>query len=256
MYCQRKIINYSLIIILSFFSSVSIAGLNSFTVSYKIESLGITQANATNSLNSDGNHYRFESHIKPVGWIGIINNADRYEYSEGLIKDKFVIPEKYSYQHSQRLSDDRHVEVIFDNSKHKITNIHKHINNKWKMDSVEHVQDRLSSQLSLMLALQQASNFIDKKGVDKHKVDKKIFMFPVADGGRIKQYSFKIIAEEKLETPVGTLNTIKLEHHRSNQDEVMIIWCAEEFAYLPVKIYQQQSGAPDYISIIDSYTKN
>lgn len=252
MYCQRKISYYSLIILLSCFSQLSIAELSSFTASYKLESLGITQANAINSLSYDGSHYRFESHIKPVGWIGIIHNADRYEYSEGLIKNKLVIPEKYSYQHSQRLTDDRHVEVIFDNKKNKIINIHKHINNKWKMDSTEQVQDRLSSQLSLMLALQQASNFSYKQGA----YEQKQFIFSVADGGRIKQYSFKIIAEDKLETPLGVLNTIKLEHHRSNQNEVMIIWCAEEFAYLPVKILQQQPGLPDYTSIIDSYTKN
>jgi len=113
------------------------------------------------------------------------------------------------------------------------------------MDSVDKVQDRLSSQLALMLALQQ-SGIPDKK---QH------FTYSIADGGRLKQYSFKIIAEEKLETSLGVLKTIKLEHKRSNQNGLMFLWCAEELAYLPVKILHQQSGLPDYLSNIQSYKK-
>lgn len=243
--CKQKIIRYGLVFSLFFISQLAEAELTAFTAIYKLHSLGITQATATNRLSINNNHYHFESHIQPVGWIGIINNADRYEVSEGLLINNQLSPKKYSYQHSERLKENRQVEVSFDNRQKKITNFHKHINNKWKMNSVNQVQDRLSSQLSLMLALQQS-------GIPSMKQH---FVFSIADGGRLKQYSFNIIAEEKLETPLGSLNTIKLEHQRSTQEGLMIIWCAEEFAYLPVKIIHKQTDFPDYISIIDSYTK-
>jgi len=242
--CRKQITRLGLILFIFFSQNVS-AELNSFTAIYKLHSLGITQATATNHLTVNNKQYRFESHIQPVGWIGFINNADRYEYSEGLILNQQIIPDIYSYQHTERIKNNREVEVIFDNKQKTITNFHKHINNKWKMNSVELVQDRLSSQLSLMLALQQSS--IPEK--------KQYFDFPIADGGRLKRYSYNIIAEEELETSLGILNTIKLEHRRSNLSGVMILWCAEEFAYLPVKILHQQNGLPDYISTIHSYKK-
>ena len=243
--CKKQIISIGLVFYL-FFSGYAIAELSSFTATYQLESLAINQATATTRLSISNHNYRFESHIQPVGWIGVVNNADRYEYSEGLIINKQIKPEIYSYQHTERLRNNREVEVLFNNKQEKITNLHKHINNKWKMDSVIDVQDRLSSQLSLMLALQQS-------GIPEKKQH---FNYSIADGGRLKQYSFKIIAEEKLETSLGVLNTIKLEHRRSNLNGLMILWCAEELAYLPVKILHQQSGLPDYVSNIHSYKKD
>lgn len=243
--CRKHIIRLGLVVVI-FFSHQSFAELSNFTATYKLESLAFNQATATTRLRITKNNYRFESHIQPVGWIGILNNADRYEYSEGLITNKQITPEIYSYHHTERIKENREVEILFDNKQGKIINFHKHINNKWKMDSVIEVQDRLSSQLSLMLALQQS-------GIPEKQ---QYFNYSIADGGRLKQYSFKIIAEEKLETSLGVLNTIKLEHRRSNLNGLMTLWCAEEFAYLPVKMLHQQSGLPDYISNIHSYQKD
>jgi len=243
--CRKQVTTLGLILFVVLSQNV-FAELNNFTAVYKLYSLGITQATATNHLTLKNNHYRFESRIEPVGWIDFFNNANRYEYSEGSILNQIIKPDIYSYQHTERIKDNREVEVIFNNEQKSITNFHKHINNKWKMNSIDMVQDRLSSQLSLMLALQQS-------GIPEKK---QFFDFPIADGGRLKHYSFKIIAEEKLETTLGVLNTIKLEHRRSNLNGVMFLWCAEEFAYLPVKILHQQNGLPDYISNIHSYTKN
>ncbi len=243
--CKQKVLRYSLIFLIFFISKIAVAELNGFTAIYKLQSFSRTQATAPTRLSINNDHYRFESHIQPVGWIGIIYSVNRYEFSEGLLKNNQLIPQKYSYQHSERIKSDRQVDVLFDNQQKIITNFHKHLNNKWKMVSVDQVQDRLSSQLSLMLALQQSGVPFSQQN----------FVFSIADGGRLKQYTYNILAEEKLETPLGILNTIKLEHHRSNQEGIMIIWCAEEFAYLPVKIIQRQTDLPDYISIIDSYKK-
>ncbi|MFK5986466.1 MAG: DUF3108 domain-containing protein [Pseudomonadota bacterium] len=248
--CQRKTFNLYLIFLQLLFSHLAQAELSGFTAKYEIYSLSITQATVTNTLSLVDNNYNYDSLIVPVGWIAFINDAYRHEYSQGLIKNNQLFPLKYAYQHSERLKDNREIEITFDHTKNKISNFHKHINNKWKMNSVDQVQDRLSSQLALMLALQQSN--IPLSYPPQNEI---YFNFSIADGGRLKQYSFAIISEEKLPTPLGILNTIKLEHRRSNQDDVMIIWCAEEFAYLPVKILQQQTGLPDYISIIKSYEK-
>ncbi len=260
MHSKRKKYYQLLVLLLLAHAPHAVAELSTFTAHYNIQSLSINQATVTNKLIIKNNTYHYQSTIQPSGWIAIINNAYHYEYSEGLIKNNQLIPHKYGYTHRQLLKSSREIEVSFNHQENKISNFHKHIDNKWKMKSIEKVQDRLSSQLSLMLALQQSN-------IPKQSIVKKIpsseeaingnakFNYFIADGGRLKQYSFTILAEEKLETPLGLLNTIKLEHRRSNQDEIMIIWCAEEFAYLPVKILQKQVGLPDYISIIDSYEK-
>ena len=75
MYRPRKIIHYTLIFGFIFFSKLSIAELSNFTASYELQTLSVTQANASTKLTIKGDNYRFESRIKPVAWIGIINNA-------------------------------------------------------------------------------------------------------------------------------------------------------------------------------------
>ena len=109
--CKQKKIRYGLVFFLFFISKFAVAELTAFTATYKLHSLGITQATATNRLSINNNHYRFESHIQPVGWIDFINNADRYEFSEGLLINNQLTPQKYNYQHSERLKDSRQVEV-------------------------------------------------------------------------------------------------------------------------------------------------
>jgi len=164
------------------------------------------------------NHYIFSSFTEPAGMGRMITGAKITERSYWTLKDHFPMPLEYSYINSGG-DNDRDVKLIFDWQQNKVTNI---INgDPWTMDLVPKIQDKLLYQFSLMLQLQS--------GV-------KQFSFDVADGGKLKQYSGKVIAEDVVETDIGKFNTVVvLREHDGRQTR---FWCAKKMHYVPVQIEQ------------------
>ena len=110
----------------------------------------------------------------------------------------------------------------------------------WEMEIPTGTIDKLASQLGVMLALRQ---------------DKVDVTFKVADGGRLKEYRFKVIGEETVEVPAGTFETVKITKLRDNKDRVTYVWCAPALNYLPVRIWQQEPDDAAYSSELESYSK-
>ena len=73
----------------------------------------------------------------------------------------------------------------------------------------------------------------------------------IADGGKIKEYSFKKIKEEILETSIGTFNTIKLARYKKNKQETYL-WCAYDLNFLPVKVITTEKDGRISKAIIKS----
>lgn len=112
--------------------------------------------------------------------------------------------------------------VIFHWDQQRVTN---DIDNKpWKMDIPVNAQDLLSYQLKLRYDLMQ-------------NPEQKKFQYPVADGGKIKYFTFRVVGEEILKTPMGRLKTIKLESLRhSKMDVEHLVWLAKDWDNLLVRI--------------------
>ena len=60
--------------------------------------------------------------------------------------------------------------------------------------------------------------------------------YTVVDGTKIKTYNFEYLGEEFLETPIGRLNTVKIIRQKPGEKENLILWCAGELHFLPVKV--------------------
>ena len=99
--------------------------------------------------------------------------------------------------------------------------------------------DKLSYQISLMLKLAGKP--------EKH------FSFHVADGGKLKEYQFEIMGEERVYTSLGSYKALKIQHQRYQKDKNITLWCAPELNYLPVKIIQEETDKPTFISTLISY---
>lgn len=112
--------------------------------------------------------------------------------------------------------------VIFHWEKQQVTN---DIDNKpWQMDIPTDAQDLLSYQLKLRYDLMQHPEQTE-------------FQYPVADGGRIKFFTFRVVGQEVIKTPMGRLNTIKLESLRhSKRDVEHLVWLAKDWDNLLVRI--------------------
>jgi len=217
--------------------------LKPFVATYMITAMGLEGINVTNSLSidSDGKKqaYHFKSYSMPIGLLAFKKDETRDEQSEGLIIEDSIQPHKYSYLQVRDNEIRRHVELNFDWDSKEVINNHKHKSNKWSMPIPQPTVDKLSYQLSLML---QLANKAEKQ-----------FSFAIADGGKLKEYYFEIMAEERVYTSLGSYKALKIRHKRYKKEKIITLWCAPELNYLPVKIIQEEQGKPTFISTLISY---
>jgi hypothetical protein len=67
--------------------------------------------------------------------------------------------------------------------------------------------------------------------------------YPIIMDGKNKDYRFRVVAEEQIETPMGALQTIKLERVRSNQKRQTFVWLAKDYGYVVARIWQSKGGS-------------
>lgn len=76
---------------------------------------------------------------------------------------------------------------------------------------------------------------------------KTVLSYPVFDRKKIKDFTFKIISSEPLNTKVGTLNTIKVEQvELKKKKQKTYIWFATDYDYLLVRLQQKKKDGQVY----------
>jgi len=218
--------------------------LKPFVATYMVTAMGLEGINVTNSLslNQSGDehqNYHFKSYSMPIGLLAFKKDETRDEQSEGQIINDWIKPEHYNYLQLRNGKTRREVEITFDWQQKKASNHHKHKNSKWSLPIHAQTIDKLSYQLALMLKLANKP--------EKH------FDFYIADGGKLKEYNFEILGEERVYTSLGSYKAIKIQHQRYQKDKQITLWCAPELNFLPVKIVQDETDKPQFISTLTSY---
>lgn len=89
----------------------------------------------------------------------------------------------------------------------------------------DNAQDKITENLQLRLQLQEKKS---KEG--------DTFSYTVVERNRIKTYTFTVLGYEKLETPLGSFDTVKLEHISDNKERKTLLWLAKDQCYLLVKL--------------------
>ena len=189
-----------------------------YTLHQDDEVIAITKISLT---NIGENLWRYRNASEPTGWLGTILGIKVIQESEWSWNDH-IRPSRYRYDRSGK---EKHVHMQFDWQNMKVTNV---INgDPWQMEIPEGTQDKLSINLALMAHLAQSETDIS---------------FPVADGGRLKTYDFKIVGREHINTPLGQINTIRISRNkRGRKDRQAILWLSPELGYLPVRIEKADS---------------
>jgi len=98
----------------------------------------------------------------------------------------------------------------------------------WPLQLIPDTQDPLSYQAALQLVFKQ-ENLTD-------------ISWPIVDGDKIEVQQFRVEGEEILETPVGSLRSVKLVRVRQDDSKSTTIWLAKDWAYLLTKIEQVSSS--------------
>lgn len=186
---------------------------------YKAKLYGFN-VTVTNRLTNLGNN-QYDLLFKAESMIGSVTETSRMQW---LADKKTIQPLHYVYKR-RGLGKKRDADLSFNwLEKSVLNNVD---NSRWQMNIVDQVQDKLSYQVQLAQEL---------------RAGKKQFTYQIADGGELKEYSFEVLGEELLETPLGKVNTIKVKRSRSNNKRVTYAWIAPGWDYLLVRLQQEEGG--------------
>ena len=206
-----------------------------FEADYIIRVKGTKIARMTRHFSRlESGMYQYRSETRTMGLISLFRKDLIIETSNWHLDDQKLVPIDYYYDHSGG-NRDRRVSINFDWENSRITNSID--GSSWKMPTTPDILDKLLYQLALMYDLQAG---------------KRSFNYTVADGGKTKVYNFEIIGEEIVATPLGDLNTIKLERHKPNSRRKSTLWCAKDLEYLPIKVENIEKDGKVTVAIINS----
>ncbi|MDZ7752351.1 MAG: DUF3108 domain-containing protein [Gammaproteobacteria bacterium] len=194
----------------------------SFMAEFAVTSNGSSIGRTTWTLDAvDEGRYRFRSETRATGFMSLLFSGRRTEQSLWTHHEGRVRPLAYRYVRTGRKA--REVEVIFDWDAGQAIN--RHEGNSWKLDVTAGTQDKLVYLLALMQDLARGARDL---------------VYPIADGGYLKEYAIERQARERLDTPLGTFHTVRLYRQDPKGKRHTTLWAAPELDYLPVKVQQDE----------------
>jgi hypothetical protein len=210
----------------------------SFKATYKLYYSGMEVGETERSISKTGNDgYLYRSESKTIGLAALIRKDHIVEQSVWRIIDQQLFPQDYSYVRF-RGDKDREVIIHFDWDKNLITS---QVNNKTRETQLESgVLDKLLYQYAIMRDLQNG-RFPET--------------YMIADGGkRMQPYNFNSMGKEIVNTPLGDLDTIKLQSTKPNDTRKLVFWCAPGLKFLPVKVEHTEEDGGIMTAVIQVLT--
>ena len=192
-----------------------------YVAEYEASANGLA-ATASRSLSKiDENSYRLSNSLQAS--LAGQTLASLVQASEFIIEGNRVVPLNYTYQLS---GVSRASHAIFFNWDAEIA-LSTDDDESWQLPLRDGVMDQLSYQVALRQAL------IDNSDSEA------IFSFDIIDGDAIEMQQYRLVGEEILSTPLGELNTLKLERVREASDQrASKIWLAVDWNFLLTRIEQ------------------
>lgn len=80
--------------------------------------------------------------------------------------------------------------------------------------------------------------------------------YTVISHGKLKTYLFERLGEELISTALGDVKALKIRRVRDNKERETLFWMAEEYDYLPVKVWQREENGESYEMLLKSLTIN
>lgn len=191
--------NSCLTLVLSFACAAAAAPPQRVEIGYEIARNGSVLAEVTQRLEHDGRTYRLSETWKGKGVLGLRGEATRT--SQGAIVADGLRPQKFEDKRPGR--DTRQAEWV----------------PAAKMATLLR-QDQLSFMWTLAFAPPRGA-----------------VTASVADGKRATSYTYETAGRERVKTPAGEFDALKLVKRKDNpEDKVTEIWLAADRQYLPVRI--------------------
>jgi hypothetical protein len=195
-----------------------------FTAHYTIKTNGIKTATAVFTLTRDeqGN-YLYQQQAQAVGLASMFSPGVAIQSSHWRFIDKRIVVSEFKSQRDGG-DDDDNAELVFDWESLRVKNVGA--GEQWDIAMPAGTLDILVMQLAMSLDLIRGE---------------KVFEYPVAIRGRIKQFQFKQVAQEPVEFGMGTYDAVKVRRMDDDKDKSWT-WSVPELNYFPVRFVKHKSN--------------
>ena len=225
-------IAFSGILLLS--AQTALALPNAYQADYSVAKGSMTLGNLHTSLKYSGNRYAYHKYTKATGIAALLTGIKITERTDGQFSGQNIIPQSYFYNMS-RHGKSRIDKVNFNQRKAAGS----YDGTPYQLNTPPNTQDRASLEISLARDL---------------SFNKKRLSYSVITHGEKTQYNFQRIGNEKIKTPAGTFNTVKVKVIRSGSKRDTTFWMAKELGFIPVKINHREKDTV-IISVLKNYKK-
>ncbi len=209
-----------------------------FEAEYSLYSKGLEVAKITRTFKAQGDDtYVYESHSQTTGMLALFRDDKIVERSHWRHTDNGFQPIEYVYQHDgSKKTRDVHINFNWSGNE-----VRMRVNDeRWRMELEPGTLDKMLYQLAMMRDLEQGINKVS---------------YRVADGGKMKTYTFETFGNESVHTPYGDFKALKVERYRDDRERETILWCVEELNYLPVKVVNIEPDGLKTTALLQSYKK-
>ena len=196
--------------------------LQPFTAAYGAKYKGFS-LKATRTLEPLGEgQYRFNSDAKHF-FIGSIKESSEFTVSNGQVRAN-----NYHMKRSI-LGSKRKENAIFNWPENQVENTYKGDTTELALDGGE--LDWLGYQLQISLDLMAG---------------KRELHYQIVRRGQLKDYHFQVTGSETLDTPMGKIDTLKLERVKDPNKRQTTFWIAPKYNYLLVKFHRVENDGDEY----------
>lgn len=195
-----------------------------FTAQYKLSHNDIEIGHVTLEVKTRGNtQYQLVSSTQTSGLLALIRDDDVVERSLFELTKEHIRPLSYHYIQSLGI-DNKDVQLQFNWKNKLLTTSAK--GEDWHTKLPTGVLDKALMQIALMIDLTPAT---------------KNLSYQIADGGRLKKYTFTVLGEEIITVGHAQYRTIKLARKKDNKPLITYYWCATTLHNLPILIQREKS---------------
>lgn len=177
----------------------------------------------------------YRESLKAKNFIGSVNEQSTFQ----LTADHQLLPTKYSYTRSV-FGRDRSEVQDFDWQTSKVQ-YQKGGNAKTELNIEPGVLDMITHRLQLRRDL---------------IAGKQVFSYPVISRGKLKQYDYKVVSEQILQTAIGPLNTVKVDRVIDDIEKTVSVWLATDWDYLIVKLQQSKGKDGHHLELKGAVINN
>ena len=206
-----------------------------YDVTYTAKALGFSATAFRRQTLTSPEHFTLENSLSLTvlgANVGSVSETSEFRWEDGTI-----VPLHYEYAQTGLSASVESIE--FD----------------WTNGLAESRSDDESWQLELSPGVLDKLSYSVQIGQDILSKDLEEFRYEVLDENQFDDHLYQITAREVLDTPLGKLNTVKIERIRSSESRRRTtVWLASDWDYLLVRLEQVSGSGTETELSIDTGT--